>query len=107
MNHLSGGNQKKILLMRELYRGGDPILLANPSLALDINNREEIHSSIIKARNEGSYIIILTDDPEEALLLGDVIIPFHDGKRLIKKKRGSYDLTSLTSAMRGQESVHG
>jgi ABC-type uncharacterized transport system ATPase subunit len=102
MGQLSGGNQKKLLIMRELIREADHIILANPSLALDLENRKQVHREILKAKFDGHSLIILTDDPLEALQLADEIIPLYNKKRGLKKKASQFNKESLSAAMRGR-----
>jgi ABC-type uncharacterized transport system ATPase subunit len=88
--------------MRELSREADHIILANPSLALDLENRKQVHREILKAKFDGHSLIILTDDPLEALQLADEIIPLYNKKRGLKKKASQFNKESLSAAMRGR-----
>ncbi len=101
MKHLSGGNQKKLLLLREFQRPGDKILLSEPSTALDLANREYLYGLMRKAKEEGKEITLLTADPEEALAQGDEIIPLFNGKRGTPFKKGECTLDQLTALMGG------
>ena len=103
MAHLSGGNQKKLLLLREFHRPGSTILLSEPSTALDLANREFLYDLMKKARDEGKEVILLTADPEEALAQGDEIIPLFKGKRGNILKKGEATLAELTALMGGEE----
>jgi general nucleoside transport system ATP-binding protein len=101
MNHLSGGNQKKLLLLREFQRSGNRILLSEPSSALDQANRDYLYDLILRARDEGKQVLLLTADPEEALRLGDRIIPLFQGKRGESLKKVDSSLSQLTALMGG------
>ncbi|MDC7221407.1 MAG: ATP-binding cassette domain-containing protein [Spirochaetales bacterium] len=101
MKHLSGGNRKKVLLIREFRRKGTTILLSEPSTALDLSNRSFLYEQIFQAREEGKEIIVLTADGEEALYLGDEITPLYKGKRERTFKKGDLDLKALTLMMGG------
>ena len=103
MAHLSGGNQKKLLLLREFQRPGKTILLSEPSTALDLANRAFLHDLMKKAKAEGKEVILLTADPEEALALGDVITPLFKGKMGRTIKKGEATLAGLTALMGGME----
>jgi ABC-type sugar transport system ATPase subunit len=101
MKHLSGGNQKKLLLVREFQRSGKRILLAEPSNALDLTNREFLYQLIFQAKEEGKEVIILTADPEEALFLGDEVSPLYKGKQIRTFFRNECSLPQLTALMGG------
>ena len=101
MNHLSGGNQKKLLLLREFQRSGNRILLSEPSSALDQANRDYLYNLIYRAKDEGKEVLMLTADPEEALRLGDRIIPLFKGTRGETLERGESNLAQLTALMGG------
>ncbi|MDC7222868.1 MAG: ATP-binding cassette domain-containing protein [Spirochaetales bacterium] len=101
MKHLSGGNQKKLLLVREFHRPGNRILLSEPSTALDLVNRDFLYDLIFKAREEGKDVTVLTADPEEALTLADEIIPLFKGVRGPSLQRDECSSADLTALMGG------
>ncbi len=70
LSTLSGGNQQKVVLARELNRPGISLLiLAQPSRGVDIGSIEIIHNKIIEARKSGMAILLLSSELEEIIAL--------------------------------------
>lgn len=77
---LSGGNQQKVVVARELY--GDPTLViaAHPTRGLDIHAARFVHSRIIQTRNRGKGVILVSSELDELILLSDRIVVMYNGK---------------------------
>ncbi len=77
---LSGGNQQKVILAREVSR--DPIVLiaAQPTRGLDVGAIEGIHKQLIRLRDEGKGVILVSLELDEILSLSDRIAVIHDGQ---------------------------
>ena len=70
LSSLSGGNQQKIVLARELNRPNISLLiLAQPTRGIDIGAIETIHNKIIEARNKGIAILLISSELEEIIAL--------------------------------------
>jgi simple sugar transport system ATP-binding protein len=70
LSSLSGGNQQKIVLARELNRPNISLLiLAQPTRGVDIGAIETIHNKIIEARNKGIAILLISSELEEIIAL--------------------------------------
>ena len=70
LSSLSGGNQQKVVLARELNRPGISLLiLAQPARGVDIGAIETIHNKIIDARNNGMAILLVSSELEEIIAL--------------------------------------
>jgi simple sugar transport system ATP-binding protein len=80
MDRLSGGNQQKVVLAREM--DGDPrlILAAHPSRGLDIKTIRFVHGLLEDARDAGKTVLLLSSDLDEILQLADRIVVFADGR---------------------------
>ncbi|MBD9375445.1 ABC transporter ATP-binding protein [Rhizobium sp. ARZ01] len=78
--NLSGGNQQKLVLAREL--AGEPklILAAHPSRGLDIKTIRFVHKLLADARAEGKAVIFQSSDIDEILTLADRILVFAGGR---------------------------
>ncbi|MBN1279102.1 MAG: ABC transporter ATP-binding protein [Chlorobiaceae bacterium] len=77
---LSGGNQQKVVAARELDRPGLRLLiLAQPTRGVDIGAIETIHRSIIKARNEGIAILLISSELDELIALSTRIGCLYNG----------------------------
>ncbi len=70
---LSGGNIQKMILTREMYEAPSLLIISEPSWGLDFASREKLHQQILKSREEGSAVLLLTTDIDELLLLSDRI----------------------------------
>jgi simple sugar transport system ATP-binding protein len=82
IRNLSGGNQQKIVLAREL--DGDPklILAAHPSRGLDIKTIRFIHGVLDDARRQGKAVLFQSSDLDEILALADRIVVFAGGRAI-------------------------
>ncbi len=77
---LSGGNQQKVILARELERKPEIIIAAEPSRGLDIEATRFIHDELRAAAARGAAILLITSDLDEAFALGDAIHVIYRGK---------------------------
>jgi ABC-type uncharacterized transport system ATPase subunit len=77
---LSGGNQQKIIIAREFFRKFKFLIAAQPTRGVDIGAIEFIHKQIIKARDEGKAILLLSAELSEILSLSDKIAVLYKGK---------------------------
>ncbi len=80
MQYLSGGNQQKAIVAREVTQNSDVILFAHPTRGVDIKASSFIYDRIIKLKNEGKGIIIISTDLDELLLLSDVLLVLYKGR---------------------------
>ncbi|MEA2236142.1 MAG: ral nucleoside transport system ATP-binding protein [Thermoanaerobaculia bacterium] len=77
---LSGGNQQKVILARELERQPEIIIAAEPSRGLDIEATRFVHDELRAAATRGAAILLITSDLDEAFALGDAIHVIYRGK---------------------------
>ena len=77
---LSGGNQQKAILAREL--SGDPgvIIASQPTRGVDVGAIEFIHGQLLEQRSEGKAILLISLELEEVRSLADRILVFHAGR---------------------------
>ncbi len=80
VGNLSGGNQQKVIVARELSRASRLIIAAQPTRGLDVGSIEYIHSQLIRKRDEGSGVLVVSAELDEILSLADRIIVMFDGK---------------------------
>lgn len=80
LKSLSGGNQQKVIIARELY--GEPKLLvaAQPTRGLDVGSIEFVYQQILNERDKGKAILLISADLEEILSLSDRIAVIYEGK---------------------------
>jgi simple sugar transport system ATP-binding protein len=79
---LSGGNQQRIVLARELSTSPQVVIAVNPSRGLDISATQYIHQQLQERRTEGSGIILISTDLDEILSLSDRIFVLYQGRLL-------------------------
>lgn len=77
---LSGGNQQKVVVARELESDPELIIAAHPTRGLDINAAEFVHQQLIDARNRSKAILLISADLEELLRLSDRIVVMYNGR---------------------------
>ena len=79
-NSLSGGNQQRFVLGRELIDDPDLIVLENPTQGLDVNAAAFVHSQLRQARDRGAGVIFYSSDLDELIAVSDrVIVVTADG----------------------------
>jgi simple sugar transport system ATP-binding protein len=77
---LSGGNQQKVILGRELSRGPKVIVASQPTRGLDVGAAEFVHKELLKMRKKGSAILFISADLEEVLSISDRVGVIYNGK---------------------------
>ena len=79
-NALSGGNQQKAVVARELSADPHLLVASQPTRGVDIGATEFIHRQIMKARSEGKAVLLISADLDELLALSDRIGVIFKGK---------------------------
>lgn len=77
---LSGGNQQKVILARELDDHPEVVIANQPTRGLDIGASEYVRQKILDARNEGAAVLLVSADLEEIFQLSDRIAVIYGGK---------------------------
>jgi len=78
---LSGGNQQKVIVGRELSRSNVKLVVANqPTRGLDVGSIEYIHSEIIKMRDRGVAVLLISAELDEIMALSDRIAVMYRGQ---------------------------
>jgi len=78
--HLSGGNQQKVVVARELDRRPKFLLVNQPTRGIDIGATEFVRQQIIAERDEGAAILLISTDLEEIFALSDRILVMFEGQ---------------------------
>ena len=73
-SQLSGGNQQRFVLGRELHNDPPLVVLENPTQGLDLNATEFIHERLREARNDGAAVVFYSSDLEELADLADRVL---------------------------------
>lgn len=77
---LSGGNQQKVIVARELSRPIKLLVAAQPTRGLDVGSIEYIHAQLVKKRDEGSAVLLVSTELDEIMQLADRIAVMYRGK---------------------------
>ena len=101
--NLSGGNQQKIILARELNEKPELMVAVHPTRGLDIGAAEFVHDSMIKARDEGCGILLISADFDEILKLSDRIIVMFEGRVMGEFSGKNPPIEEISLAMAGKE----
>jgi simple sugar transport system ATP-binding protein len=80
VKQLSGGNQQKVVVARELGRELKVLVASQPTRGVDVGSIEFIHEQIIAARDSGKSVIIISTELDEVLALADRIAVMYRGK---------------------------
>lgn len=80
LKSLSGGNQQKVIVARELEREPDLLIAAQPTRGLDVGSIEFVHKQILKERSKGKAILLISAELDEILSLSDEIAVIYEGK---------------------------
>jgi simple sugar transport system ATP-binding protein len=80
MRSLSGGNQQKVILGRELAAELPLLILDQPTRGLDVSAAEFVHNEILAQRDLGRAILMVSSDLEELLALADRVLVLHRGR---------------------------
>ena len=77
---LSGGNQQKAIIAREVDRNPDLLIVSQPTRGLDVGAIEYIHKRLIQERDNGKAVLVVSFELDEILNVSDRIAVIHDGK---------------------------
>ena len=89
---MSGGNQQKVIIAREIELDTPLIIFVQPTRGLDIGAIERIHEQIIEERNKGKAILLISLELEEVMNCADTIGVIYNGE--IKKIEEAKSLTT-------------
>ena len=77
---LSGGNQQKVVVARELFRDVDLLIASQPTRGVDVGSIEFIHEQIVAERDAGKAVILISTELDEVLALADRIAVMYRGQ---------------------------
>ena len=100
---LSGGNQQKLVVAREMARDTRFMIAAQPTRGLDVGSIEYIHQRLIDARDEGDGVLIVSSELDEILALSDRILVMFKGRVVAEfdASKGEVDKNAVGLAMAG------
>jgi general nucleoside transport system ATP-binding protein len=102
---LSGGNQQKIVIARELTREHSVLLAAQPTRGVDVGAIEAIHARLRAERDAGKAVLLVSADLNEILALSDRIAVLYRGRIAATLSREEADQERLGAYMTGAATV--
>ncbi len=98
---LSGGNQQKVQLARELTRPAMLIVAEQPSQGVDIGSIESIHRTLVAMRDDGRAVFVISADLDEVFALADRILVLYRGRIVADVATDETDLETVGRYMGG------
>ena len=105
---LSGGNMQKLILGRALLppdgQGAPQLIIAHqPTWGLDIGAVGYVHQQLLAARDAGAAVLLISDDLDEVMAIGDRIAVMHGGELTAARANANWTRDGLGLAMAGSE----
>jgi ABC-type uncharacterized transport system ATPase subunit len=98
---LSGGNQQKVVLAREIQSDPKVLIAAQPTRGLDVGAIEYVHRRLVEARDAGCAVLLVSFELDEVLDLADRILVMYGGQVVLERASGTTDERELGLAMTG------
>ncbi len=100
---LSGGNKQKVVIARELAANPSLLIASQPTRGVDVGSIEFIHSQIVKARDEGAGVLLVSAELDEVMGLSDRILVMYDGRIVAEIDAHDADRNRIGRLMAGGE----
>jgi simple sugar transport system ATP-binding protein len=100
---MSGGNQQKAILAREMDRKHDLLIAVQPTRGLDVGAIEYIHEQLIKERDSGKAILLISLELDEVMNVSDRILVMFEGKIVANVKPDEVSERDLGLYMSGSK----
>ena len=103
---MSGGNQQKAILARELDRDAPLIIAVQPTRGLDVGAIEHIHRQLVHERDRGKAVLLVSLELDEVMSLADRILVMYEGEivgELDPKKTDAQELGLYMSGAKREE----
>ncbi|MFW5988348.1 MAG: ABC transporter ATP-binding protein [bacterium] len=100
---LSGGNQQKLVLGRELSREPELLVVAQPTRGVDVGAREFIHNLLLEMRSEGKAILLISSELDEITKLSDRILVLYEGEIVANDEADKFTREKLGLLMAGHK----
>jgi len=99
--NLSGGNQQKVVLARELGRDPELLVAAQPTRGLDVGAIEFVHRRIVSERDAGKAVLFVSMELEEVMSVSDRILVMYEGRIVAEFGTGEADAERIGYFMTG------
>ena len=98
---LSGGNQQKVIIAREITNDPELLVAVQPTRGLDVGAIEYVHKSLVHQRDEGKAVLLISFELDEIMDVSDTIAVLYDGKIVATFKNGEVDENTIGLLMAG------
>lgn len=98
---LSGGNQQKVIIGREVSHNPDILIAVQPTRGLDVGAIEYIHKKLIELRDQGKAVLLISLELDEIMNVADTIAVIYDGTIVDTFKQGEVDENTIGLLMAG------
>ena len=100
---LSGGNQQKVIIAREVSNDPDVLIAVQPTRGLDVGAIEYVHKALVAERDRGTAILLISLELDEVMSVSDTIDVIYDGRITGTFKQGEVDENKIGLLMAGGE----
>ena len=107
LKNLSGGNIQKLIMARELSRKPLILIAAQPTRGVDISASAYIHQRLLQQREEGTGILLISEDLDEVRALSDRIAVMYEGRITGILQRGQGTVEQIGLMMAGERGCDG
>ena len=101
-SQLSGGNQQKLIVARELSRGARAVVAAHPTRGVDLGAIEAIHRRLLAERDAGRAVLLVSSELSEILTLSDRVFVMYEGRLVHETSPAATDERTLGLHMTGR-----
>lgn len=101
ISSLSGGNMQKLIIAREMYPEPKLLIASQPTRGVDIGATEFIYQQIIRHRDAGNGVLLISNELSEILALSDRILVIYKGEIIGELERGEADEKKIGMLMAG------
>ena len=103
---LSGGNQQKVIIGREVANNPDVLIAVQPTRGLDVGAIEYIHKELIKLRDQGKAVLLISLELSEVMNVADTIAVIYNGTIVDTFKQGTVDENTVGLLMAGGKQLN-
>jgi ABC-type uncharacterized transport system ATPase subunit len=97
--NLSGGNQQRLIIGREVTKDPCVIIAAQPTRGLDVGGIEYVREQLLEMRDQGAAVLLISMDLDEVLMVSDRIAVIYDGRIVATRDPDSADRRELGELM--------
>lgn len=101
VGELSGGNQQKVIIGREVAMNPDILIAVQPTRGLDVGAIETVHKTLIRERDKGKAVLLISFELDEVMNVSDTIAVIYDGKIQDTFQQGTVDENTIGLLMAG------